>query len=398
MVGTPKKTKVGYDFEGLPLIRPRLQTTTLLNSGELGYDVSGYIKWHDGSFERILGGTSLNALRLDELKVPSFNVSMNSKRLTNLADGVNPQDAVTKSQLDYAISGLDPKKECRVTTTTHLTGAIYNPVGGTNATGGFTNAPTILDGITLNNDDRILVRNQIDPKENGIYRQVSATVWERASDHDGTPNNEVSGGNYVLVIEGTTKAGTSWYLQGYGNLILNTDDLIWVQFYGNGTIIAGNGLLQTGNVFDIQTANTGIIVNPDNIELNLATPSGLAISSGLMINDSIAGNGLSILGKVLNVGTTTNSGIIVNTNDIAIDSNLIVRKVIDTTTIVGDNTTTDFEVTHNLFNQWVFAQLINNTTLVEDEAEIERTSNIKVTVKFAQPLLIGQSYTITILG
>ena len=320
MVATPKIHKVGINLNGLDLIRPKLTNTALSGTGELGFDTStNYIKYSVSGNERTIGGSGTHALKLNEFKEPDGNIFMNGNKLTGLADGTNPQDAVTKAQLDNVSAGLDPKGSCRVSTVSDI-GATYNPTGGTAGSGAFTSAPTTIDGITLANDNRILVRFQTDAKQNGIFRVVSSGNWERATDHDGTPSSEVSGGNYTFIEVGTTYGGTGWTLQGDGILTLNTDNLVWTQFFGASVYIGGSGMVLSGNTFNVQSANTGIIANTDNIELNLATTSGLVISSGLAIDDTVAGNGLTISSKILEVGA--GDGITVNANDVALASSV----------------------------------------------------------------------------
>src|SRR5678815_3406974 len=44
---------------------------------------------------------------LDEITPPSDNLSLNNKRVVNLADPVNPQDAVNKRFMDFLLQGLN---------------------------------------------------------------------------------------------------------------------------------------------------------------------------------------------------------------------------------------------------------------------------------------------------
>jgi hypothetical protein len=78
----------------------------------------------------------------------------------------------------------------------------------------------------------------------------------------------------------------------------------------NTLVIAGDGLTGggalSGNVtLSVLSVNSALDVSFEGVEVVLAVPSGLQISSGLMIADSLAGNGLTIASKVLNVGAGT---------------------------------------------------------------------------------------------
>ena len=67
-----------------------------------------------------------------------------------------------------------------------------------------------IDGQALNVGDRVLVKNQSNAAENGIY-VVSTGAWQRASDADST--SELRAGSYVFVTGGATLSGTGWALQ-----------------------------------------------------------------------------------------------------------------------------------------------------------------------------------------
>jgi hypothetical protein len=108
--------------------------------------------------------------------------------------------------------------------------------------------------------DRILVKNQTDPKQNGIYTvsvNGSSGTMARSIDMDGVPSAEVQSGDYVFVEEGYVLANSGWVLQSVGHnpLVLNTDPLNWSQFNGSGGITAGTGISITGNTI----SNTGVL-------------------------------------------------------------------------------------------------------------------------------------------
>lgn len=73
-------------------------------------------------------------------------------------------------------------------------------------------------------DDRVLVKDQADERQNGIYR-VSQGLWARASDFDGS--NEVTGGTLVYVASGSNQG--LWAVEGVGAISLGVDDIILSQ-------------------------------------------------------------------------------------------------------------------------------------------------------------------------
>lgn len=178
------------------------------------------------------------------------DLDANSKKIINLANPVSANDAANKAYVDSVVQGLDIKGSVRVATTGNIT---------------LTNVQTI-DGINVLANDRVLVKNQSDGTQNGIY-VVSATAWVRAAD---MAAGSSAAGAFVFVEEGTTNADSGWVCTTNlgGPDTVGTDALAFAQFSGAGQVIAGNGLTKTGNSIDVVTANSGrIVVNADNIDL-----------------------------------------------------------------------------------------------------------------------------------
>jgi phage-related tail fiber protein len=114
---------------------------------------------------------------------------------------------VNKAYVDSVAAGLDVKASVVVATTT-----TDGPLSDGNlelGTGGL----LTIDGVTLTAGDRVLVKNQTDPTENGIY-VADAGAWSRSDDQDGTPLANVSSGNFTFVEQGTLNSGTGWVLGG----------------------------------------------------------------------------------------------------------------------------------------------------------------------------------------
>ena len=183
------------------------------------------------------------------LAAPTSNVSVNSNRLTDVANPVNPQDAATKAYVDATRQGLDVKTSVRAATTANIT------LSGTQT----------IDGVALVAGDRVLVKNQTNAAANGIYVVASGT-WSRAADADS--NNNVSAGLFTFVESGNTNADSGWVLATDQPITVGSTDLNFVQFSGAGQITAGAGLEKSGNTLNVVSADTSrIVVNADNIDL-----------------------------------------------------------------------------------------------------------------------------------
>ena len=182
----------------------------------------------------------------------SGDIDADSSKIINLTDPTQAQDAATKAYVDATKQGLDVKDSCRVATTANITIATALNNGDT------------LDGVTLANDDRILVKNQSTGSENGIY-VVSASP-ARATDFDAS--SEVTSGLFTFVEEGTVNSDSGWVLTTDGAITLGTTATAYTQFSGAGQITAGAGLTKTANTIDAVGTASRITVNADTIDIH----------------------------------------------------------------------------------------------------------------------------------
>lgn len=88
-----------------------------------------------------------------------------------------------------------------------------------------------IDGVAVVQGDRVLVKDQADLSENGIYNCLANEAWERAKDFNGTL--DCVGGTRVAVIHGTVNELSDWYVIGNGQLIPGTDDIEWALWPAN---------------------------------------------------------------------------------------------------------------------------------------------------------------------
>ena len=259
----------------------------------------------------------------------SFGASSSLQTLdSNIISGF---DVVNKNYVDAVASGLDakiPVKLVSATTSLTLSGGI-----GT----------LTIDGITVSAFDRILVCAQDGPNiatsSNGIYVATSSS-WYRAIDADGTPDNEVSHGNFVFVTDGTTYEHSGWVLSitdavDADKIMVGTDSQGWVQFSEQTNIIAGDGLSYTGQVLNVG-AGTGLNVSSNDISIS---NTGVTASSYGQPN-SVTTFNVNAQGQIVDAGTVS---IQIDSVQITNFSTDVKSSVIDTS-VIYDSNTIDFTI------------------------------------------------------
>jgi hypothetical protein len=240
-------------------------------------------------------------------------------KVVNVADPSAATDAVNLQTLQNYVGGLAWKNEVRVATTTN----------GTLATA-YENGDTV-DGVVLATGDRILIKNQTDPKENGIYTVNASGAPTRSIDADTAAdlNNAT-----VSVTEGTSNAGLS-FTQTTANPTIGTNNIVFVQFNVGTTYSAdGQGIELSGTTFSLELNGTSLS----------KSASGVKVADAFVT--AMAGAGLTEASQVLAVGAGT--GITVNANDVAIDTSVVVRKYAAS---FGNGSATTFNLTHGLGTQ-----------------------------------------------
>lgn len=227
-----------------------------MNSFKLVGLAAGSAAGHSVRYEQAILVSGANAF--------AANQSLGGFKITNAADGTSAQDYVTKAQLDAFAAGLDPKASVRAATTAALPAVTYNNgasgVGAT-LTADANGALASQDGVSLIVGNRLLVKNQAAALQNGIYTVTdlgsggTPFILTRATDQDGSPVNEVSGGNFTFVEAGTANVGAGYSILWDGNIVLGTDPVNWSQFSST-AVVGGDMITVTGNSVAVDLATT----------------------------------------------------------------------------------------------------------------------------------------------
>jgi len=230
-------------------------------------------------------------------------------------------DLATKQYVDAVAEGLHVHAACAAATPgtlASITGGTVtynNGTAGVGATLTLSVALTVLDGYTLLNGDRVLVKNEATQANNGIYTWATGgTVLTRATDFDTAV--EMASGDFTFVSNGTLYASTGW-VQTDPVTVVGTSPVTWVQFSGSGAYTAGTGLTLKGTQFSItntavtagaygSASSVGTFTVNAQGQLTLAATTAIAINgnqitSGTVGSAYITGSYTGITG----VGTLT---------------------------------------------------------------------------------------------
>ena len=193
--------------------------------------------------------------------------------------------AATKDYVDNAVAaGLDIHPPVRLESPINLSATYDNVSAGVGATltNSGTQAALVIDGVAAVTSDRVLIYEQTDATQNGIYVVTDigsvSTNWvlTRATDADTYGLNDPTSlgqGSYVFVTGGNTGAGESYVCNTVGTITFGTTDITFAQFFATpvytGTApisVSGQVIALTGTVAatsggtGVSTYTTGDII------------------------------------------------------------------------------------------------------------------------------------------
>lgn len=295
---------------------------------ELGFtgDIGGTVSFDGSETSPISVNLTYNESALRTI-LGSADLDLNDNKIVGLANPTADQDAATKAYVDGVAQGLDIKESVRVSTT---------------ATDGDISLSGLqeLDGVQLVAGDRVLVKNQADASENGIYIAASG-AWDRADDFDGS---KVTPGAFTFVEEGTKNANSGFVLTTTGSITVGSSALEFSQFSGAGQITAGDGLVKTGNTLDVG-AGTGIAVDASSVGL---TGQALALHN-LAVDGIFVRTGAGTVAARSVVGATGSGIEVANgdgvSGDITLSLSGVLDKFNDFNAATRDNTIVGFDGT-----------------------------------------------------
>jgi len=235
-------------------------------------------------------------------------VSVDSSRITNVTDPSGDQDAATKAYVDSVANGLDVKDSVRYASTANVAGT-YDNGAGTITAG--SNGAFSIDGQTPSQNDRVLLKDQSSAVQNGLYIVTTvgdgstAYVLTRTPDADAA--NEITGGSFVFVEEGTANADNGYVFTHDGTPTLGTTNITVAQFSGAGQISAGDALTKTGNQLDVAVDDSTIEISSDALQVKASGIGATELASNAVETAKINNNAVTVakLATTLDLSSNT---------------------------------------------------------------------------------------------
>lgn len=248
-------------------------------------------------------------------------------------------EAASKGYVDLTAGGFTVILAAEAATTANLNATQAGAGVGATLTNAGAMAAFAVDGYSAALNDRILVKDQTLPEENGIYTVTTvgsgAVNWvlTRATDYD-TPA-EIQPGTLVAVNQGTVNATTSW-LETATVVTVDTDPILFSQFsFGPTSFFQIANNLSEGTPATMRT-NLGL----GTVATKTATDN--ALTNAVMVDGATTIGNIAVFSDV--TGTIQDGGTIANltANDLCTGRVTLATGVPVTTTNVTAATTIYF--------------------------------------------------------
>ena len=230
--------------------------------------------------------------------------------LTLNADPTTALGAASKGYVDtIAAAGIHYHDPVRVEHPSNLNATYNNGTAGVGATltNAGTNAALVLDDVSMVLNDRVLVANQTDQTQNGVYTVTTvgdgSTAWvlTRSTDTDSagpSDPNAFGKGDAFFIKEGTTNAGHLDVLTTAGTIVFGTTNIVFAEVAETAVYTAGTDITLDGTTFNL---NSTIAADTTG---NAATATAWETARSITLTGDVTGTATGVDGSG-NVSITT---------------------------------------------------------------------------------------------
>ena len=238
----------------------------------------------------VSGGVGINKkLFVGDQAIFQNGIDLSNTKISNLQNPSLAQDAATKAYVDLVKQGLYVKDSVKVATVTHG-----------NLSTDFVTGATV-DNYTLQTGDRILIKDQVSPIQNGIYVVQTVGAPSRVDDMQNASN---ASGTFVFIQMGNRNASLGFICNSEpGSDTVGTHNLNFTQFTGLGHVDAGSGLSKDFNQINVNVDNSSLEIVSDLLRIkHTAAGTGLTGGSGSPLQTTSDQSHVTKLGTI-NSGT-----------------------------------------------------------------------------------------------
>jgi hypothetical protein len=193
---------------------------------------------------QVIGGLGIQGSLYCNSAFFTSNVDIGSNRIMNVGTCVSNKDAANKDYVDSIAQGLSVKLSVKAASTSNIILSTIVP-------------GVIIDGITLQQNNRILLKDQTNNIDNGIYI-VQSEGPIRSLDFNTGSN---ASGTFVFVSLGSVNINSGWVevdIDNSGLDIIGRDAISFTTFSAAGQIIAGNGIIKTNSSISTDPIQTRV--------------------------------------------------------------------------------------------------------------------------------------------
>jgi len=170
------------------------------------------------------------------------DVNLTNNRIIDVRDPIDEKDAVNKRYVDQYLSGLKINKSVKALSVKNINGSYNKDSEELTVELDDQELTNIFDNVRMCQGDAVLINNQYNKVENGIYIFNGNNVFRRRNDFSKEQSIDKLKSYYVYVESGEIHSKKSFVFNYIENFVWNRSDIFFNIFSQNSDIHLGKGL------------------------------------------------------------------------------------------------------------------------------------------------------------